>query len=144
MGRATHGVRGIKLKKDDSVAGLLKVDSSKRVLMVTDKGKGKQVSYDQFMNHHRGTQGQKIFRLTSDESLIVNAVSVNEENDVVCVTRLGQTIRIHVKDISIQGRNASGVCVVRLKSEVDNIVALASTNLYEEVIEAVVNEIKEE
>jgi DNA gyrase subunit A len=132
MGRSTHGVRGIKLRQDDNVAGLLKVDPSKRVLMVTEKGKGKQVNYDQFMNHHRGTQGQKIFRIGDKSSTIINAVSVNEENDIVCVTLLGQTIRIHVKDISIQGRNASGVRVVTLKSKDDSIVALASTNLYDE------------
>ena len=142
MGRATHGVRGIKLKNDDSVAGIVKVDSNKRVLMVTDKGKGKQVSYDQFMNHHRGTQGQKIFRLANDDSMIVNAVSVNDDNDIVCVTMLGQTIRIHVKDISLQGRTASGVCVVRLKSEDDSIVALATTEIDEESAETVCEEDK--
>ncbi|MGD1820343.1 MAG: DNA topoisomerase (ATP-hydrolyzing) subunit A [Pleomorphochaeta sp.] len=132
MGRATHGVRGIKLRGDDNVAGLLKVDNTKCVLMVTDKGKGKQVAYDQFMNHHRGTQGQKIFRLTDKGSSIVNAVSVNEENDIVCVTLLGQTIRMHVKDISTQGRNASGVCVVTMKSKEDSIVALATTSYFDE------------
>jgi len=132
MGRATHGVRGIKLRDDDNVAGLLKVDPSKRILMVTEKGKGKQVGYDQFMNHHRGTLGQKIFRLTDKGSSIINAVSVNEENDIVCVTLLGQTIRIHVRDISTQGRNASGVKVVTMKSSDDSIVALASTYLDDE------------
>lgn len=132
MGRATHGVRGIKLRDDDNVAGLLKVDPTKRILMVTEKGKGKQVGYDQFMNHHRGTLGQKIFRLADKGSSIINAVSVNEENDIVCVTLLGQTIRIHVKDISIQGRNAGGVKVVTMKSSDDSIVALASTYIDEE------------
>lgn len=132
MGRATHGVRGIKLRDDDNVAGLLKVDPSKRILMVTEKGKGKQVGYDQFMNHHRGTLGQKIFRLTDKGSSIINAVSVNDENDIVCVTLLGQTIRIHVRDISTQGRNASGVKVVTMKSSDDSIVALASTYIDDE------------
>jgi DNA gyrase subunit A len=132
MGRATHGVRGIKLRNDDNVAGLLKVDSDKRVLMVTEKGKGKQVKYDQFMNHHRGTQGQKIFRIGDKSSTIINAVSVSDENDIVCVTLLGQTIRIHVKDISTQGRTASGVRVVTMKRPDDHIVALASTTIYEE------------
>jgi DNA gyrase subunit A len=84
------------------------------------------------MNHHRGTQGQKIFRLTDKGSSIVNAVSVNEENDIVCVTLLGQTIRMHVKDISTQGRNASGVCVVTMKSKEDSIVALATTSYFDE------------
>lgn len=131
MGRATRGVRGIRLRGDDNVAGLLKVDTNKKVLMITEEGRGKQVCYDEFMKHHRGTQGQRIFRL-ADGSTIINAVSVNEENDIVCVTLLGQTIRIHVKDIPSQGRNAGGVKVVTLKSEDDSIVALASTYLEED------------
>lgn len=132
MGRVTHGVKGINLRNDDEVAGLLKVEEDKRALMITELGKGKQVKYDQFMNHNRGTLGQKIFRLDSNENTIVNAVSVGDDNDLVCVTLQGQTLRIHVKDISIQGRNAAGVRVVTLKTEDDRIVALASTGVEED------------
>lgn len=132
MGRATRGVRGIKLRGDDELAGLLKVDDSKRALMITENGQGKQVNYDQFMEHNRGTLGQKIFRVDKKTSVIINALSVNEENDIVCVTMQGLTVRVHVKDISIQGRNAAGVKVVTLKTETDSIVAIAQTALEEE------------
>jgi len=132
MGRATRGVRGIKLRGDDELAGLLKVDEDKRVLMVTAHGQGKQVNFDQFMEHNRGTLGQKIFRVDNKTGVIISALAVNEENDIVCVTMQGLTVRVHVKDISIQGRNAAGVKVVTLKSDKDNIVAIAQTAVEED------------
>ncbi|MCK9192030.1 MAG: DNA gyrase subunit A, partial [Sphaerochaetaceae bacterium] len=132
MGRATRGVRGIKLRGDDELAGLLKVDENKRVLMVTAHGQGKQVNFDQFMEHNRGTLGQKIFRVDGKTGVIISALAVNEENDIVCVTLQGLTVRVHVKDISIQGRNAAGVKVVTLKSDKDSIVAIAQTAVEED------------
>jgi DNA gyrase subunit A len=129
MGRVTRGVRGISLREGDELAGLLKVEENKRALMVTVNGKGKQVNFDQFMEHNRGTLGQKIFRVDSNSGYIISALSVNEENDIVCVTMQGLTVRVHVKDISIQGRTAAGVRVVTLRNENDNIVAIAQTAL---------------
>ena len=135
MGRASRGVRGIKLLGDDVVAGLLKVDDTKRILMVTENGQGKQVTFDSFTGHRRATQGQRIYKLGGKADFIVGALAVNDENDVVCVTRLGQTLRVHVKNISVQGRNASGVRVVTMKSAKDAIVAIAATGEEEELEE---------
>jgi DNA gyrase, A subunit len=135
MGRATHGVRGMKLAEDDEIIGLVKVEDDKRVLMVTDKGKGKQVRYSEFMPHGRGTMGQKIYNISEKNGYIVNALSVNDDNDVVFVTLFGQTIRVHVKDISIQGRNAQGIKVVAFKKSTDSLVAMDSTEYQEEVEE---------
>ncbi|MFA6774960.1 MAG: DNA gyrase C-terminal beta-propeller domain-containing protein, partial [Sphaerochaetaceae bacterium] len=132
MGRATHGVRGIRLSDGDEVAGLLKVDPRKRILMLTENGQGKQVAYENFMCHGRGTHGQKIYRLGDKANFIVGALSVNEENDVVCVTMLGQTVRVHVKNISLQGRNAAGVKVVAMKYAEDHVVAIAATEYDED------------
>jgi DNA gyrase subunit A len=132
MGRATHGVRGIRLSDGDEVAGLLKVDPKKRILMLTENGQGKQVAYENFMCHGRGTHGQKIYRLGDKANFIVGALSVNEENDVVCVTMLGQTVRVHGKNISLQGRNAAGVKVVAMKYAEDHVVAIAATEYDED------------
>ena len=132
MGRASRGVRGIKLLGDDEVAGLLKVDDTKRILMVTENGQGKQVTFDSFTVHRRATQGQRIYKLGGKADFIVGALAVNDDNDVVCVTLMGQTLRVHVKNISIQGRNATGVRVVTMKSPKDSIVAIASTGDEEE------------
>ncbi len=132
MGRASRGVRGIRLINDDQVAGLLKVDDSKRILMITENGQGKQVTFDSFSVHGRATQGQKIYRLGGKATYIVGVLSVDNSNDVVCVTLMGQTLRVHVDAISVQGRNAAGVKVVRMKFAKDSIVAIASTEKDEE------------
>ena len=137
MGRSTHGVRAMKLAENDEIIGLVRVDDDKRILMVTENGKGKQVRFSEFMAHGRGTQGQRIYSVDEKASgTLVNAVAVNDDNDVVFVTLNGQTIRVHVKDISIQGRNATGVKVVSFKKTSDSIVAMAATEFQQEEDEA--------
>ena len=137
MGRSTHGVRAMKLAENDEIIGLVRVDDDKRILMVTENGKGKQVRFSEFMAHGRGTQGQRIYSVDEKASgTLVNAVAVNDDKDVVFVTLNGQTIRVHVKDISIQGRNATGVKVVSFKKASDSIVAMAATEFQQEEDEA--------
>jgi DNA gyrase subunit A len=134
MGRASHGVRGIKLIDDDEVAGLLKVSDDHRVLMLTEKGQGKQVQFDEFRAHRRGTMGQKIYTFRDKTGYIVRALSVNDTDDVVCITSQGQSLRIPVSTISIQGAYASGVMIARLKAG-DTVVAIARTDAEAEVEE---------
>ena len=74
--------------------------------------------------------GQKIY--TVEDSGLVGAVSVSDDNDVVFITLKGQTIRIHAKDISIQGRAAMGVRVASFKKKDDSVNAIAVTTYQEE------------
>jgi DNA gyrase subunit A len=136
MGRASRGVRGIKLIDDDEVAGLLKVSDDRRILMITEKGQGKQILFDDFRTHKRGTMGQKIYTFRDKTGFIVGALAVNDEDDIVCITSLGQSIRIPVATISLQKAYASGVTIARLKKD-DTVVALARTDAEkdEEVVE---------
>lgn len=76
MGRASRGVRGINLIDDDEVAGLLRVNDDKRILMVTENGQGKQVRFDEFRTHRRGTMGQKIYTFREKTGYIVGALEV--------------------------------------------------------------------
>ncbi len=139
MGRGARGVRGISLAANDEVTGLLRVQDDRKILMVTENGKGKQVEYSNFMAHHRGTGGQAIYRIDDRTSTIVAALSVNDENDIVCITKNGITIRTHVEEISTQGRGAGGVNVVRLKTADDYIVSICKTDYQETEEEAVEN-----
>ncbi len=124
MGRSSRGVRGIRLVGDDQVVGLLKVQDDKRILLITENGQGKQITFDSFRAHGRGTMGQKIYTFREKTGYIVRALSVNDDNDIVIITTLGQSIRIPVSTISIQGAYASGVVIARLKKN-DTIQALA-------------------
>ena len=127
MGRTAHGVKGLKMTEDDEIVGLLKVDTSKTALLITSKGKGKLVDYDAFKAHGRSTGGQKIYTFKEgDDSYIVAALSTDAQNeDLMCITMLGQTIRVHADEISQQGRAATGVIVFRLKKANDIIVSIA-------------------
>lgn len=135
MGRTARGVKGIKLAEGDEVVGVVKVEDDKRILMVTESGRGKQVTYDMFSPHHRATAGQIIFRLNESMGKLVAALSVDDNNDLVCITRNGITVRIHVNEISVQGRQATGVTVVRMKTEGDYLVSICST-VYEKAEES--------
>lgn len=126
MGRASRGVRGIRLVGEDEVAGLLKVDQSKRMLIVTENGQGKQIHYDEFRPHNRGTMGQKVYTFRDHTGYIVSALSVDDEDDLVLITSLGQSIRVPVETIAIQKAYASGVNISRLR-ENDTVVAIAKT-----------------
>lgn len=132
MGRSTRGVRAMKLLGDDEIIGLVRVEENKRILMVTENGKGKQVRFEEFNTHGRATMGQRIYSVDEKTSYLVNALAVNDDNDVVFVSLNGQTIRVHVKDISIQGRSAHGVKVATFKKKDDYIVAMAATEYQEE------------
>ena len=126
MGRASRGVRGINLIDDDVVAGLMKVDDDKRILIITENGQGKQIHFDEFRSHNRGTMGQKIFTFRDKTGYIVGAMAVDDDDDLVCITAQGQSIRIPIATISIQKAYASGVCITKLHKE-DVIVAIAKT-----------------
>jgi len=131
MGRASRGVKGINLADDDEVVGLLKVDDDKRIMMITENGQGKQVHFDEFRTHRRGTMGQKIYTFREKTGYIVGALAVDDSQDIVCITQLGQSIRIPVSSISIQGAYASGVIITKLKDK-DVIVAIATADAEKE------------
>ena len=132
MGRSTHGVRGIKLLGEDELVGIVKVEDDKEILMITEQGKGKKVRFNEFMNHGRGTMGQKIYTIEKGENGIVDAFAVDDDTDVIFMTKKGQAIRVHTKDISTQGRSARGVKVAAFKKSGASINAMAITAYQED------------
>ncbi len=103
--------------------------------MITENGQGKQIHYDEFRTHSRGTMGQKIYTFRDKTGYIVGALSVDDSDDLVCITTQGQSIRVPVETISIQKAYASGVCITKLKKE-DIIVAVAKTEAEKAISEA--------
>ncbi len=114
MGRATRGVRGIRLKNDDELAGILRIIEDNKILVITENGYGKRVEYDKFTPHGRGTGGQNVYKTDGKTGEIIGVQSVNENDDLVCITSQGNTIKLNVSQISIQGKNTQGIVVVNL------------------------------
>ena len=109
MGRSARGVRGIELIDDDKVACAICNDGVDNVLVVSEKGFGKRININDFSPHGRSTSGQKVFSNIEEKGKIAGAISVCDEDTLMCVTNKGQIIRTPVSGISNQGRTASGV-----------------------------------
>ena len=79
------------------------------------KGVGKRVGFNEFGNHGRGTGGQKIFGNIDGKGEIIGAVAVADNDEVICMTGQGKTLRVKASDISKQGRASSGTRVINIE-----------------------------
>jgi DNA gyrase subunit A len=114
MGRAAAGVRGMKMKTDDEVVSVDVARDDTAILIVTEAGYGKRTQLDRFNVQARGGQGVIGIRLTGKKGHVVSAFMVGLDDEIVAVSSGGVTIRVPVRDISSQGRDATGVRVMNL------------------------------
>jgi DNA gyrase subunit A len=114
MGRSTAGVRGMKLKAGDEVVSCDVARDDTAILLVTDGGFGKRTQLDRFNAQARGGQGVRGIRLTARKGYVVAAFMVGLDDEIFVISSGGVTIRMPVREISSQGRDATGVRVVNL------------------------------
>lgn len=124
MGRSARGIIGIKLEIGDELCGLCIVDKDSMMLLITEYGYGKRIDPDLFSVHGRGTGGQRYYKFSEEKGEVVSIKQVMEEDDIVAITSKGQLIKIDAKQISEQGRNTSGVKLVRI-TKPDFVVSIA-------------------
>ena len=123
MGRTGRGVIGMKLSAGDEICAAIHVDESAKILVVTEKGIGKRVEFTEFSAHGRGTGGQRIFGNVDEKGEIIGALTIGDEDSVMCITSQGTSLRVEAKEISQQGRASSGVKVVDIV-EPDYVVGI--------------------
>jgi len=115
MGRSAAGVRGMKLKSaDDAVVSCDVARDDTAILIMTESGYGKRTQLDKFNTQGRGGQGVRGIKLTGKKGQVVAAFTVGIEDEIVAVASSGVTIRMAVREISSQGRDATGVRVMNL------------------------------
>jgi len=114
MGRDAAGVRGIRLREGDEVVSSDVARDDVDILMVTDAGYGKRTKLERFNSQTRGGQGVRGIRLTARRGAVVAAFMVPFEGDILLVSSAGVTIRMSVREIASQGRDATGVRVMNL------------------------------
>ena len=114
MGRSATGVRGIKLAKEDKVCSLDVVDDAKTLLVATENGYGKRSEFKDFTAHHRGGMGMIAIKGADRNGHVVAAHAVADDESIISITSSGMMVRSPVKDISVVGRSAQGVRLVRL------------------------------
>ena len=135
MGRTASGVKGIEL--DNSyVIGAEVADSSKLILVITEKGYGKKTETDEYRLTHRGGKGVKALNITDKNGLIVAFKSVVGDEDIIITTNSGIVIRLDVNKISTLKRNTQGVRLISLKDNqiVTNVTVTEKEEPEEEII----------
>jgi DNA gyrase subunit A len=115
MGRATRGVRGMKLAPKQAVLSLLIAENDQQtVLVATENGYGKRTVLADFRHSGRGTQGVKAIAVSDRNGLVVAAKLVNEDDEIMLITTGGVLIRTRVKEIRELGRATQGVTLINL------------------------------
>ncbi|HAR6607883.1 TPA: DNA gyrase subunit A [Staphylococcus pseudintermedius] len=119
MSRIAAGVKGIRLRDGDEVIGLDVADDDNQdeILVVTEKGYGKRTSIEDYRLSNRGGMGVKTAKLTERNGQLVCITTVEGDEDLMVVTNQGVIIRMEVSNISVNGRMAQGVRLIRLDEE---------------------------
>lgn len=125
MGRSARGVRGVRLRPNDSVVGMDVVDDEARsLLVISEKGYGKITKVSNFPSHKRGGVGIKAAVVTAKTGPIIAVRTIElGASELLIISNNGQTIRVALKDIPTLGRTTQGVRIMRL-SEGDAVSSL--------------------
>ena len=116
MGRSAAGVRGMKMRAGDEVVAVDVASDESSILMITESGYGKRTQISNFARKGRGGMGMIGIKLTGKKGRVVAAFMVGLEDQIVVVATGGTTIRMPVREISSQGRAATGVRVMTLEA----------------------------
>ena len=123
MGRTASGVRGVSLDNNKCIC-LEVVNEDDTIIMVTEKGYGKQTKVREFRQTKRGSKGVKALNITDKNGNLVAVKIVQEGKELVRMTNSGMTMRMPLEQISILGRVTQGLRLINLKNE--NLVSTIS------------------
>jgi DNA gyrase subunit A len=125
MGRASRGVRGIRLRTGDQVIGMDIVQDDSYVFVISEYGYGKRTKVSQFTAHKRGGVGIRSAIVNDKTGKLVGVKTlVGDDQEVIIISTQGQTIRLGLKDIPSLGRATQGVRIMRLNDK-DSVASLA-------------------
>jgi DNA gyrase subunit A len=126
---ATNTGRSVRFEEiDESIAtekvvGMVCVSDPEvqQLLVVSEKGFGKRSEVEDYRLTNRGGKGVKALNITEKTGNLVAIKEVNDNNDLMIITKAGILIRTSVAELRVMGRNTQGVKLIRLKNETDEI-----------------------
>ena len=137
MGRTASGVRGISLDGSKCICSEI-VTEDDTILLVTEKGYGKQTKVSEYRQTRRGSKGVKAMNITDKNGSLVSVKIVQENQELVIMTNSGMTMRMPLDQISLLGRVTQGLRLINLKD--NQKVSTISLVEKEEVSESVEEE----
>ena len=117
-GRDTMGVIGMNLSDGDEIVGMQLDHQGDSLLIVSEKGLGKRTSLDEFNVQRRGGKGVKCYKITEKSGYVIGVKAVTDEHEIMMITSLGTIIQLRMGDVSLIGRNTTGVKLINLDSKV--------------------------
>ena len=139
MGRMGHGVRAIRLEEGDEVVGAGICRPGATIFTVTESGKGRRSLVEAYRLQTRGGKGILNYK---KEDAVAGVAVLQDSDDIMLISQEGIIIRMHASDITVQGRYASGVRVMRV-AEGDRVVTVAPTEREDDAETAKPEEIEE-
>ncbi len=124
MGRLAAGVKGITLSEDDEVVGVVVLTSEDSILTVTENGYGKRTAVSEYKLQRRGGKGVFAIKTSERNGLVVGALQVVDEDQVMLITNSGKVIRMPMDTVRIIGRNTQGVRLINL-ADGEKVVGLS-------------------
>ncbi len=168
MGRATRGVKGISLIKGEEVVGMVVASADRTLLTVCEKGYGKRTPFGpgvmggdsegedaegegstsssaQYRRQRRGGKGLRDIKTTERNGLVVDALAVRDNDEVLIITAKGKIQRLKASDISTIGRNTQGVRIMKLDDgdTLSSCATIASEDIEEAAARAAQKEANE-
>ena len=123
-GRVSYGVIGMKLDEGDEVIGMQMASQGEYMLVASEKGYGKRTRISEFKLQLRGGKGLLCYNVTEKTGNLVGMKLLDDGRDIMLITNEGILIRMGVDDISVIGRNTSGVKLMSI--DADSNVRVAS------------------
>jgi DNA gyrase subunit A len=136
MGRVSRGVRGIRLRAGDQVVGMGLVEQDANIFVISENGYGKRTKVSQFTAHARGGVGIRSAVVNAKTGKLMGVASLREgdEQEIIIISKQGQTIRLGMKDIPAIGRATQGVRIMRLKDG-DTAVSMGLVKKEEAIVD---------
>ena len=118
MGRNAMGVIGMNLDDGDEIVGMQLNTQGDSLLIASEMGMGKRTDLDEFTLQKRGGKGVKCYRITEKTGNVIGVKAVRDDHEIMMITTGGIIIQIPAGDISVYGRNTSGVKLINIDDDV--------------------------
>ena len=117
MGRSASGVKGISLRTNDVVIGMVVVKREDTLLTIAENGLGKRSKVSDYRTQSRGGKGIIAMKVTEKTGTLVSVLEVVDNDDIIIITEKGVVIRQDISKVSVIGRNTQGVKLIRLDED---------------------------
>jgi DNA gyrase subunit A len=114
MGRVAQGVKGIQLRPDDGVVGMVVIRREATLCTVTENGYAKRTPVSEYPAQKRGGLGTITLDVSAKTGALVAAKELLDGDELMVTTAAGAAIRLAGSEVPVQGRATQGRRVINV------------------------------